>query len=306
MQKNLTKHQFLQKIRQLPGGALWAFAVKQAWAALFGGLMLGAIIFTSFVDLPWLNTYDWLFLFAIAIQLFMLVTKLEKPHEVITICLFHLVGLGMELFKTSSSVGSWSYPGDAFFKLGNVPLFSGFMYAAVGSYIARAWRVLDLSFSNYPPRKLTVLLAIAIYGNFFLDHYGYDIRYLLFTVLIVLFARVRVSYSVNKRVRHMPLLVGFTLIAMFIWLGENIGTYTQTWLYPSQLDHWHVVGIQKLGSWLLLMVISFIMVDMLYYIRAQRTAHQQHAKTAHPKSYLHKVPTKKPKLATDVPLHEQP
>lgn len=302
---SLTKHEFLQKIRQLPGGTLWAFAIKQAWAALFGGLMLGAIIFTSLVDLPWLSNYDWLFLFAIAIQLFMLVTKLEKPHEVITICLFHLVGLGMELFKTSSSVGSWSYPGDAFFKLGNVPLFSGFMYAAVGSYIARAWRVLNLSFSNYPLRKFTVVFAIAVYGNFFLDHYGYDIRYLLFAALVVLFARVRVSYSVAKKVRHMPLLLGFALIALFIWLGENIGTYTSTWLYPSQVDHWHVVGVQKFGSWLLLMVISFIMVDILYFLRSQRATHRQPAETTHPKGSL-RAPAEEPELATDARLHGQP
>jgi len=267
----LTKHNFLQKIRKLPGGALWAFAIKQGWAALFGGLMLGAIIVTKYVDLPLLSRYDWLFVFAIFVQLFMLLTKLEKPHEVITICLFHLTGLGMELFKTSSGVGSWSYPGDAFFKLGNVPLFSGFMYAAVGSYIARAWRVLDLSFEHYPPRKLTVILAAVIYGNFFLDHYGYDIRYVLFGCLIALFWRTRVSYAINKRTRHMPLLVGFALIALFIWIAENISTYSGTWLYPSQLQHWHIVGAQKLGSWLLLMVISFIMVDMLYYLRAKRS-----------------------------------
>jgi len=31
-----------------------------------------------------------------------------------------------------------------------------------------------------------------------------------------------------------------------------------------------MVGIHKFGSWLLLMVISFIMVDLLYYIRAKR------------------------------------
>lgn len=268
----LTKHQFLQRVRRLPGGAFVAFAVKQAWAALFGGLMLGGIIFTSCVHLPWLSGYDWLFLWAIAIQVFMLVTRLEKPHEVVTICLFHLVGLGMELFKTSSSVGSWSYPGHAFFMVGHVPLFSGFMYAAVGSYIARSWRVLNLSFSNYPPRKFTVLLALAIYGNFFLDHYGLDARYLLFAVLILLFGKVWVSYSVATKARRMPLLVGFTLIALFIWLAENIGTFTKTWLYPSQLQQWHVVGITKMGSWLLLMVISFIMVDILYYARAQRAA----------------------------------
>ena len=266
----LTKHQFLQKARQLPGGALWAFAIKQAWAALFGGLMLGAIILTSFVDLPWLGRYDWLFLFALAIQGFMLAAKLEKPHEIITIFSFHLVGLAMDLFKTSSSVGSWSYPGEAFFMIGNVPLFAGFMYGAVGSYLARSWRVLNLSFSNYPRRRYTVLLALAIYGNFFLDHYGYDIRYLLFIALAVLYGRVWVSYSINKTVRRMPIIVGFGLIALFIWLAENIGTYSSTWLYPSQLDGWHVVGIQKLGSWLLLMVISFIMVDILYYLRTRR------------------------------------
>ncbi len=271
----LTKHEFLQKIRQLPGGTLLVFGIKQAWAALFGGLMLVAIVITSQVHLPWLNAYDWLFLFAIAIQAGMLLSKLEQPHEVITICLFHLVGLGMELFKTSNGVGSWSYPGDAFFRLGSVPLFSGFMYAAVGSYMARAWRVLNLSFSNYPARRWTIALALAIYGNFFLDHYGYDARYLLLGALVVLFVRTRVSYSINKTVRHMPLLVGFGLIAVFIWLAENIGTYTRTWLYPSQLTHWHVIGATKLGSWLLLMVISYIMVDMLYYLRAQKAAFRQ-------------------------------
>jgi uncharacterized membrane protein YoaT (DUF817 family) len=265
----ITKHQFIQKVRSIPAGGLLAFAIKQAWAALFGGLIICGIILVSLVHLPLLSSYDWLFLFAIAVQLGMLATRLEKPHEVITICLFHLTGLGMELFKTSDGVGSWSYPGTALFMVGNVPLFSGFMYAAVGSYIARAWRVLDLRFHRYPRRRYTIVLALAIYANFFLDHYGYDVRYLLFLALVILFARTNVSYRVSTTVQRMPLLLGFLLIAVFIWLAENIGTYTKTWLYPSQLTHWHVVGIQKLGSWLLLMVISFIMVDILYYLRAR-------------------------------------
>ncbi|MBX4190778.1 DUF817 domain-containing protein [Candidatus Saccharibacteria bacterium] len=264
----ITKHQFLNKIRSLPGGAFWAFTIRQGWAALFGELMLVAIILTKYVDLPLLARYDWLFLFAILIQAFMLLSRLEKPHEVITIVLFHLVGLGMELFKTSNQIGSWSYPGDAFFKLGNVPLFSGFMYAAVGSYIARAWRILDLSFTRYPSRKLTILLAIAIYINFFTHHYIYDFRYVLFVIVAILFGRVRVNYSIAKKVRHMPLVVGFCLIAIFIWLAENIATYTHVWLYPAQVQRWQPIGIGKIGSWLLLMIISFIMVDILYYIRA--------------------------------------
>lgn len=263
----LTKHQIILKARKLPGGALWAFGIRQAWAALFGGLMLGAIILTEYITLPWLPRYDWLFLFAIAIQAFMLLSRLEKPHEVLTILLFHLVGLGMELFKTSSGIGSWAYPGDAFFKIGNVPLFSGFMYAAVGSYLARSWRVMNLSFSNYPPRKYTVLLALAIYVNFFTHHYIYDFRYILFGAVLVLFGRVWVSYIINKTVRRMPLVVAFVLIALFIWIAENIATYSNVWLYPDQIQAWHLVSINKIGSWLLLMSISFIMVDMLYFVR---------------------------------------
>lgn len=265
------KHHIIERAKQLPGGALWAFAIRQAWAALFGGLMLAGILFTSYVELPWLPRYDWLFLYAISIQLFMLLTKLEKPHEVLTIFLFHLVGLGMELFKTSSQIGSWSYPGESFFQLGNVPLFSGFMYAAVGSYIARSWRVMKLSFDPYPRRIWTIVLAIAIYLNFFTHHYIFDFRYVLLAAMLVLFGRTWVSYRVNTKDRHMPLVIAFLLIALFIWLAENIATYTNVWLYPNQVDNWQMVGLDKLGSWLLLMVISFIMVDLLYYVRLRRS-----------------------------------
>ena len=265
----MSKTQLLHKIERLPLGGLLAFGIKQAWAALFGGLMLGALIFTSYVDLPFLSQYDWLFIIAIAIQIFMLAAKLEKPREVITILLFHLVGLGMEIFKTSDGIGSWSYPGEAIFMVGNVPLFSGFMYAAVGSYIARSWRVLDLKISNYPNRLLTVLLAVAIYVNFFTHHFFYDIRYILFAAILLLYGRVWVTYTVNKTARRMPLIVGFALIALFIWLAENIATFTNIWLYPNQIAGWELVGFEKIGSWLLLMMISFIMIDILHYLRRQ-------------------------------------
>lgn len=254
----------------MPFGPFLVFGIKEAWAALFGGLMLFVLVLTAYVDLPLLMRYDWLFLAAIGIQVFMLATKLEKPHEVITIVLFHLVGLGMELFKTSSAIGSWSYPGDAFFKVGNVPLFSGFMYAAVGSYMARSWRVFELAFTRYPNRVATALLAVAIYINFFTHHYFYDIRYLLFAAIVLLFGRTWVMYTVNTTVRRMPLVVAFVLIAFFIWIAENIATFVNVWLYPQQIDQWEMVGLEKLGSWLLLMVISFVMVDLLHYFRSRK------------------------------------
>lgn len=68
----------------------------------------------------------------------------------------------------------------------------------------------------------------------------------------------------------MPLLVAFALIALFIWLAENISTYTSVWLYPDQLQQWQMVGLQKFGSWLLLMVVSFVMVEMVERARNRR------------------------------------
>ena len=264
------KQQFLGRVEAWPCGWLIVFFIKQAWAALFGGLMLAALILTKYIDRPWLGSYDWLLIMALAIQTFMLLTKLEKPAEVIVIATFHLVGLGMEIFKTSSGIGSWSYPGHAIFHVGNVPLFSGFMYAAVGSYIARAWRVFDLSFTHYPRRVYTVLLAVAIYINFFSHHYIWDFRYLLFAAVLLLYGRTWVHYTLHITHRRMPLVVGFGLIALVIWLAENIGTFTSGWLYPSQVLHWHLVGWGKLGSWWLLMIISFLMVDLLHALQSKR------------------------------------
>lgn len=253
------------RVYALPMGALLVFGIKQAWAALFGGLLLIALIITKYVALPWLSRYDWLFLIAIAIQLGMLAFRLERPREVVTILVFHLVGLAMEVFKTSTLIDSWQYPDYALFHLAGVPLFSGFMYAAVGSYIARAWRVLELELSNYPRRVYTMLLGAAIYVNFFSRHFAPDLRWLLFVIIGLLYGRTVVTYRLNRRLHHMPLLIGFVLIASFIWLAENIGTITRTWLYPSQLEHWHLVSVQKLESWFLLMIISFIMIDLLYH-----------------------------------------
>jgi uncharacterized membrane protein YoaT (DUF817 family) len=32
----------------------------------------------------------------------------------------------------------------------------------------------------------------------------------------------------------MPLLVGLIFTATFVWLAENLGTFTRAWTYPSQ------------------------------------------------------------------------
>ena len=96
-----------------------------------------------------LHRYDFLVVAALAIQLALLALKMEHPDEALVILVFHIVGTVMELFKTAH--GSWIYPEASLIRIGGVPLFSGFMYACVGSYIARAWRLFDIRFEHYPP-----------------------------------------------------------------------------------------------------------------------------------------------------------
>jgi uncharacterized membrane protein YoaT (DUF817 family) len=164
----------------------------------------------------------------------------------------------MELFKTA--VGSWIYPEVAFFRIGGVPLFSGFMYASVGSYIARSWRLFDFRFVRHPPLWALFALSAGIYSNFYTHHYFVDVRLALFAVMALLCGRTWLYYKVHRHHRRMPLLLGLFLVAVFIWIAENFGTLTRTWIYPSQINGWAMVPLGKLSSWFLLMTISYVMV----------------------------------------------
>lgn len=239
------------------------FGMKQAWACLFGGAVVFLLIATYLVypkDAA-LSRYDFLFLSMVALQVFLLATKLETLDEAKVILIYHVVGTIMEIFKTS--VGSWIYPEPSIFRIGGVPLFTGFMYACIGSYLCRAWRLFDLRFTHHPPVWALVVLSLAIYVNFFAHHYTVDIRLLLFAAAAVLFGRTTVYFKVWRVDRSMPLLLGLVLIALFIWFTENIGTFTRTWIYPSQLHGWSMVSFAKLGSWFLLLIISYTLVTLI-------------------------------------------
>lgn len=241
--------------------------MKQAWACLFGALLLFLLLTTHLFypeDVP-LHRYDFLTLVALTIQIAMLAFRLETWEEAKVILVFHVVGTVMELFKTAA--GSWTYPEASVLHIGAVPLFSGFMYASVGSYIARVWRIFDFCFTDYPPRWMTWVLAAAIYVNFFAHHWLPDIRLALFAATMMLFWRTRVHFRNWRCHRWMPLLVGFGLVALFIWLAENIATFANAWTYPGQEDGWEMVGIAKLGSWYLLMLISSVLVTLVSPIR---------------------------------------
>ena len=240
------------------------FGIKQAFACLFGGLLLALMIATRLWwpdDAP-IHRYDFLFLAAISIQLALLALKLETLAEARVILIFHVVGTVMELFKTAA--GSWTYPEMAVMRIEGVPLFSGFMYAAVGSYIARITRIFDMRYTGYPPLWTTIGLAALIYANFFTHHYTVDIRWGLFALAAVLFWRTSVHYRVFRFRHRMPLLVGFFLVSLFIWIAENIATWSNAWLYPGQKDGWVPVSPDKLGAWYLLMMISFVLVTLVH------------------------------------------
>ncbi len=252
---------------QGPAGALVEFAVfglKQAWACLFGGLLLALIIATHYLwpENAVLARYDFLFLAAVVIQVLMLAGGLEQLSEAKVILIFHVVGTVMEVFKTSA--GSWIYPEESVFRVAAVPLFSGFMYAAVGSYLARVSRIFDMRYTRYPALWMTLVLAAAIYVNFFAHHYTVDVRYGLFAATALLFARTTVHYRVFRFRHRMPLLLGFLLVAVFIWFAENIGTWSRAWIYPDQSGGWTPVSVSKLGSWYLLMIISFVLVSVVH------------------------------------------
>jgi uncharacterized membrane protein YoaT (DUF817 family) len=238
------------------------FVLKQGWACLFGGLLLAAILITKSIWQPdWpVHRYDALFLFAIATQALFLWARLETWEEARVILLFHLTGTAMEWFKVD--VGSWAYPEAGVFKLMGVPLFSGFMYAAVGSYMARVIRVFDMTFAPYPRFGLTVLLAVAIYVTFFAHHFLPDIRLALFVATVALFGRTRIWFRIHDRHWWMPLPVAAFLSALALWLAENIGTATGTWIYSGQATG-QMVSFAKLGSWYLLLYVAFVTVTLV-------------------------------------------
>ncbi|MEZ5686616.1 MAG: DUF817 domain-containing protein, partial [Paracoccaceae bacterium] len=238
------------------------FVLKQGWASLFGGLLLGAILISRAIWSPdWpIPRYDALFLYALAVQAIFLWKGLETWEEARVILLFHLTGTAMEWFKVSA--GSWSYPEAGLFKIMDVPLFSGFMYASVGSYIARVIRIFDMRFAPYPPLWLTFLFAIAIYVNFFAHHFLPDIRNALFILSLVIFWRTRVSFRISERHWWMPMPVSAFLASFALWIAENVGTLSGTWLYAGNSTR-HVVNWGKLGSWYLLLYVAFVTVTVV-------------------------------------------
>jgi uncharacterized membrane protein YoaT (DUF817 family) len=119
-----------------------------------------------------------------------------------------------------------------------------------------------MAFAPYPSFPLTVLLAVGIYVNFFAHHFLPDIRIVLFAATVMLYARTRVWFRIHDQHWWMPMPLAAFLAALALWVAENVGTMTGTWLYSGQ-SLGQMVSFGKLGSWYLLLYVAFVTVTLV-------------------------------------------
>ena len=86
------------------------------------------------------------------------------------------------------------------------------------------------------------------------------LRIVLALVGLVVLRRCLVFFTVGDARYRMPLALSFLLIGLFLWLAENLATFLNAWKYPGQLDVWEAVHTSKIGSWALLVTMSFVLV----------------------------------------------
>lgn len=244
-----------------------AFGYKEALSCIFPVFIFVMLGVTKLVTAPIIPRYDFLLIAYLSMQWWMYRRGLESKRELVTISVFHLLGISMEIFKVSH--GSWEYPESAFSKVFGVPLYSGFMYASVASYICQAWRRFDLRIEKWPPLWVSGVLGGAIYGNFYTNRYINDMRLVIIPLVVLVFARTSVCFRTNGVVRQMPMLLSFAFISIFLWLAENIGTSLGAWRYPYQKGAWVVVRPHIISSWFLLCIVSVIIVVAVQRLSAQ-------------------------------------
>jgi uncharacterized membrane protein YoaT (DUF817 family) len=247
---------------------LWTFGYKQALCCIFPVTIFLTLAISKYLHIPY--RYDFILVVCMVVQALLVYTKQETIYELKVISLFHMIGLLLELFKVHQ--GSWAYPEYAFTKIASVPIYSGFMYSSVASYLCQAWRRFDLRFHNWPPIAITFTVAAVIYLNFFVHHYLLDARWLIIASLLVVFRKSFVTFYVNTTKYRMNIIVSYFLIGLFIWLAENIATFFGAWQYPSQQKYWQMVHLSKISSWFLLVIISIIVVANLKHIKYPKEA----------------------------------
>nr|WP_310833365.1 DUF817 domain-containing protein [Paenibacillus typhae] len=242
------------------------FGYHQAMSCIFPVAIFGTLALSSMVEIPFIYRYDAVLIILLTVQYLMYRSGLETWDEIKVICIFHLIGLLLEIYKVS--MGSWSYPEPGLTKLLGVPLYSGFMYASVASFMCQIWRRLKMDMTGWPGLASAGILGGAIYLNFFTHHFIPDFRWLLTALVFVVFWRTWIIYRVRSVTYRMPLSLAFIIVGFFIWLAENVATFFNAWKYPDQQQAWHPVSFGKISSWFLLVIISVIIVAQLKHVKA--------------------------------------
>ncbi|WP_373297744.1 DUF817 domain-containing protein [Streptomyces lavendofoliae] len=239
-------------------GQLARFTLLQVRCCAFAVALLGGIAASrALPELP-VARYDLVFGYGVLLTLAASRMGWESRRDTLVVAACHVVGLLFELVKVR--LGSWSYPEDAVTKIAGVPLYGGFMYAAVASYLCRAWHLFELRFTGYRATA-TALVAAAVYANFLTHHWGPDLRWPLAVAMVGVTAGAWVGFTVGPRRYRMPLAVSFVLIGFFLWVAENAATYAGAWSYPHQLGGWQPVGLTKFGAWALLISVTFVLTE---------------------------------------------
>ncbi|WP_425517338.1 DUF817 domain-containing protein [Paenibacillus solanacearum] len=244
------------------------FGYHQAMSCLFPVAIFGTLALSSVVEVPFFYRYDAILLILLAVQFLMYRSGLETRDELKVIGVFHGIGLLLEIYKVK--MGSWSYPEPGYTKLLGVPLYSGFMYASVASFMCQIWRRLRMELTGWPGLAAAGLLGGAIYLNFFTHHFIPDLRWGLTVLVLFVFWRTWIIFRVRSETYRMPLTAAFFIVGFFIWLAENIATFFNAWQYPDQHHAWKLVSFGKISSWFLLVIISVIIVAQLKHVKARR------------------------------------
>jgi uncharacterized membrane protein YoaT (DUF817 family) len=239
------------------------FGLKQAWACLFGALML-ALLVGTFLFWPRdaaLARYDFLVVASLSIQIALLALKLERWDEALVILVFHVVGTVMEVFKTAH--GSWIYPEPSLLRVERRALVHGLHVRLCRQLHRPGIRLFDITFIRYPPFWSTWILAGLAYVNFFSHHYGRisasacsPSRPDLLAELVPVHARREAApHAGDPRPGA----------GRAVHLDRREHRHPDGGLGLSQpADGWRLVSINKLGAWYLLMLLSWVLVSLVH------------------------------------------
>ncbi|MEO0343657.1 MAG: DUF817 family protein [Pseudomonadota bacterium] len=230
----------------------------QICAAWFGIAFLVAIAGSAAIwQEDWaLARNDALFGVGVALVLLVFMLGVNRGFDAVPMVFVFALGIGLELQKTG--IGAWAYADDGTLMLGAKPLFVGFMYASVASYVIRALRLKGLQVLHLPHWGWAALGGIVLYGAYFLalPFWG---RPVLILWAGLLYHRARVQ-SPSGSWLPVPVALGFA--ALLLWVAENVGTMSGTWTYSGQ-SAGELVSLSKIGAWFVLLTVIFSVVTYL-------------------------------------------